>query len=70
MHAMFISLCPQAKQQRLTEDHAAVNDTLEIASGFISDTDRTVTEVNAMVQVRSTYLTVIDRTHSSLSVRP
>lgn len=52
----FISLCHQEKQQRLTEEHATVNDTLEIASGFIFDTESTAAEVNAMVQVRSTWL--------------
>ena len=46
----------QAKQERLTEDHAAVNDTLEIASGFILETEKTVAEVDAMVQVRATKL--------------
>lgn len=51
---MFISLSPQAKQQRLTEDHAAVNETLEIARDSISETERTVAEVDAMVQVRPT----------------
>lgn len=49
---MFISLCQQAKQQRLAEDHAAVNETLETASGFISETERTLEDVDAIVQVR------------------
>lgn len=53
---VFTSLCHQAKQQRLTEDHAAVNDTLEKAGGFISDTESSAAEVNAMVQVRSSWL--------------
>ncbi len=51
---MFISLCPQVKQQRLAEDHAAVNDTLDTARGFISETESTVAEVDAIVQVRPT----------------
>lgn len=46
----------QAKQQRLSEDYAAVNHTLEIASDFISETQRTVAEVDAMVQVSPTRL--------------
>lgn len=49
---MFVSVCPQAKQQRLTEDHNDVNDTLGIARGSISETESTVAEVDAMVQVR------------------
>lgn len=43
----------QSKQQRLTEDRAAVNATLEIARGFISDTVGTVTEVADMAKVRA-----------------
>ncbi|GLD62392.1 laminin subunit alpha-4, partial [Lates japonicus] len=48
------------KQQRLTEDHTAVNDTLEVARGFISDTERTVAEVDAMVQNVTEYHAAID----------
>ena len=44
------------KQQRLIEDHAAINNTLEAARGFISETEEMVAEVEAMVQVRSTLL--------------
>ncbi|XP_039981143.1 laminin subunit alpha-4 [Xiphias gladius] len=50
----------EVKQQRLTEDHAAVNDTLEVARGFISDTERTVAEVDAMVQNVTEYHAAID----------
>ncbi|XP_031717419.1 laminin subunit alpha-4 [Anarrhichthys ocellatus] len=50
----------EAKQQRLTEDHAAVNDTLGIASGSISETERTVAEVDAMVQNVTMYHAAID----------
>lgn len=51
---MFISLCPQAKQRRLEEDHAAVNETLDTARGLISQTERAVAEMDAIVQVRPT----------------
>ncbi|XP_034756843.1 laminin subunit alpha-4 [Etheostoma cragini] len=50
----------EAKQQRLTEDHAAVNDTLEIARGSVSEAQRTVAEVDAMVQNVSGYHASID----------
>uniref|UniRef100_A0A3Q3KW01 Laminin, alpha 4 n=1 Tax=Mastacembelus armatus TaxID=205130 RepID=A0A3Q3KW01_9TELE len=50
----------ESKQQKLAEDHAAVNDTLEIATVFISDTERTVTEVDAMVQNVTGYHAAID----------
>lgn len=49
---MFIFSRPQAKQQRLAEDHAAVNETLDTARGFISETERTVADVDIIVQVR------------------
>lgn len=44
----------QAKQQRLADDHDTVNKTLDTARGFISETKRTVVEVDAIVQVRPT----------------
>ncbi|XP_047430027.1 laminin subunit alpha-4 [Mugil cephalus] len=50
----------EAKQQRLTEDQAAVNDTVETARGFISLTERTVAEVDAMVQNVTGYHAAID----------
>ncbi|XP_071755332.2 laminin subunit alpha-4 [Centroberyx gerrardi] len=50
----------EARQQRLAEDHAAVNDTLEIAAGFISETNRTVAEVDTMVQNVTEYHAAID----------
>lgn len=43
----------QAKQQRLIEHHADVNNTLITARGFVSEAERTVGEVDAMVQVRN-----------------
>lgn len=52
---MFIFSRPQAKQQRLAEDHAAVNETLETARGFISETERTVADLDIIVQVRSAH---------------
>lgn len=39
---------------RVDEDHAAVMKTLDAARGFISDTERTVAEADAIVQVRPT----------------
>ncbi|XP_049913643.1 laminin subunit alpha-4 [Epinephelus moara] len=50
----------EAKQQRLTEDHIAVNDTLEIATGSISETEMTVAEVDGMVQNVTEYHAAID----------
>ncbi|KAM7367556.1 hypothetical protein PAMP_013845 [Pampus punctatissimus] len=57
----------EAKQQRLTEDHAAINDTLEIASGFISETERTMAEVDAMVQNVTEYHAAIDGASQKLT---
>uniref|UniRef100_A0A8D0ABF3 Laminin, alpha 4 n=1 Tax=Sander lucioperca TaxID=283035 RepID=A0A8D0ABF3_SANLU len=50
----------EVKQQRLTEDHAAVNDTLETARGSFSEAERTLAEVDAMVQNVSGYHAAID----------
>ncbi|KAF3844256.1 hypothetical protein F7725_013597 [Dissostichus mawsoni] len=49
-----------ARKQRLTEEYAAVNDTLETSRGSISDTERTVAEMEAMVQNVSQYHAAID----------
>uniref|UniRef100_A0A3Q1IK94 Laminin, alpha 4 n=1 Tax=Anabas testudineus TaxID=64144 RepID=A0A3Q1IK94_ANATE len=57
----------EAKQQRLTEDNTAVNDTLETAGGFISDTERTIAEVNAMVQNVTEYHAAIDGASQKLT---
>ncbi|XP_059212567.1 laminin subunit alpha-4 [Centropristis striata] len=50
----------EMKQQRLTEDHAAINDTLETARGSITETQRAVAEVDAMVQNVTEYHAAID----------
>uniref|UniRef100_A0A8C4EVD9 Laminin, alpha 4 n=1 Tax=Dicentrarchus labrax TaxID=13489 RepID=A0A8C4EVD9_DICLA len=50
----------EARQQRLAEDHTAVNETLDIARGFISETERTVAEVDALVQNVTEYHAAID----------
>ncbi|XP_008283859.1 laminin subunit alpha-4 [Stegastes partitus] len=50
----------EVKQQTVTQDHAAVNNTLEAAKGFISDTERTVAEVDGMVQNVTQYHAAID----------
>ncbi|XP_060907248.1 laminin subunit alpha-4 [Labrus mixtus] len=50
----------QSKQQRLAEDHAAVNATLETARGFISETDGAVAGMDALVQNVSQYHAAID----------
>ncbi|XP_041661405.1 laminin subunit alpha-4 [Cheilinus undulatus] len=50
----------QAKQQRLSEDYAAVNDTLETAQGFISETEQAVDGMDALVQNVSQYHAAID----------
>lgn len=57
----------EAKQQRLTEDYAAVNDTLEIASELNSETERTVAEVDAMVQNVTEYHAAIDGASQKLT---
>ncbi|XP_055362152.1 laminin subunit alpha-4 isoform X2 [Betta splendens] len=50
----------ESKHRRLSEDHAAVNDTLEAARGFISAADRDVSQVDAMVQNVTEYHASID----------
>ncbi|XP_028253494.1 laminin subunit alpha-4 [Parambassis ranga] len=50
----------EAKQQRLIEHHADVNDTLETARGFVSEAERTVGEMDAMVQNVTEYHAAID----------
>lgn len=50
----------QAKQQRLTEDHAAVSSTLETAGGFISETEQAVAGMDALVKNVSQYHAAID----------
>ncbi|XP_035473897.2 laminin subunit alpha-4 [Scophthalmus maximus] len=57
----------EAKQQMLTEDHTAVNDTLEESRGLISDTERTVAEVDAMVQNVTEYHAAIDGASQKLT---
>ncbi|CAK6968191.1 laminin subunit alpha-4 [Scomber scombrus] len=57
----------EAKNQRVTEDLAAVNDTLEIASGLILETERTVAEVDAMVQNVTQYHAAIDGASQKLT---
>lgn len=42
------------KQQKLEEDLAAVNKTLDLARGFISETEGTVADIDALVQVGPT----------------
>lgn len=42
----------QAKQQRLFEDYASINETLDVARGLISETDLIVADMDALVQVR------------------
>ncbi|KAM6954642.1 laminin subunit alpha-4 [Aplochiton taeniatus] len=50
----------EAKQQRLREDHSAVNTTLGLARDTISDTERTVAEVDALVKNVTEYHAAID----------
>uniref|UniRef100_A0A668A1C6 Laminin, alpha 4 n=2 Tax=Myripristis murdjan TaxID=586833 RepID=A0A668A1C6_9TELE len=57
----------EARQQRLAEDHAAVNDTLETAAGFISEATSTVAEVDAMVQNLTEYHAAIDGASQKLT---
>ncbi|XP_056150589.1 laminin subunit alpha-4 [Lampris incognitus] len=50
----------EARQQRLTQDHAAVNDTLEMSAGIISETEAMIAEVDALVQNVTEYHAAID----------
>ncbi|XP_040920787.1 laminin subunit alpha-4 isoform X2 [Toxotes jaculatrix] len=50
----------EAKQQRMEEEHAAINGTLEEGRGLTSDIERTVAEVDAMVQNVTEYHAAID----------
>lgn len=59
----------EVQQQRLTEERAAVSDTLEIARGFISDTETAVVEVDAMVQNVTEYHAAIDGASQKLTVK-
>ncbi|KAG7244185.1 hypothetical protein INR49_004258 [Caranx melampygus] len=57
----------EARLQGLTEDHAAVNNTLEVASGLIADTESTVAEVDALVQNVTEYHAAIDGASQKLT---
>ncbi|CAJ1077321.1 laminin subunit alpha-4 isoform X2 [Xyrichtys novacula] len=50
----------QAKQQRVTEDHTAVTDTLETSAAFISEAQQAVDGMDALVQNVSQYHAAID----------
>lgn len=55
-HSMFnfFFLRQQAQQQRLEEDYTTVGETLDTARGFINETERTMADMNALVQVSLT----------------
>ncbi|KAK2856644.1 hypothetical protein Q5P01_005379 [Channa striata] len=57
----------EVNQQRLTEDHTVVNDTLDEAREFISDTEMSVAEVDAMVQNVTEYHAAIDGASQKLT---
>ncbi|XP_073348955.1 laminin subunit alpha-4 [Pagrus major] len=57
----------EAKQQRLADDHTTVNKTLDTARGFISETKRTVVEVDAIVQNVTGYHAAIDGASQKLT---
>ncbi|KAG7508232.1 laminin subunit alpha-4 [Solea senegalensis] len=57
----------EAKQQRLTDDYTGVSDTLEEAKVFLSDTETTVAEVDAMVQNVTQYHAAIDGASQKLT---
>ncbi|XP_068609646.1 laminin subunit alpha-4 [Brachionichthys hirsutus] len=50
----------QVKQQRLAEDHDAVNETLDIARDFISEAEWTMVDVYALVQNVTEYHASVD----------
>ncbi|KAM4633602.1 laminin subunit alpha-4 [Polymixia lowei] len=57
----------EAKQHRLEEDHTAINDTLKAAGDIISETRRTVAEVDSMVQNVTEYHAAIDGASKNLN---
>lgn len=57
----------ETKQQSLTEGHATVNDTLEAAQDFLTETERTVAEVDAFVQNVTEYHAAIDGASQKLT---
>lgn len=57
---MFYSWHLQAKQQRLLEDYASINETLDVAKGLISGTDVIVADMDALVQVKQAMFKLID----------
>ncbi|XP_034555452.1 laminin subunit alpha-4 isoform X2 [Notolabrus celidotus] len=57
----------QAKQQRLSEDQAAVHDTLDTAAGFISEAEQAVAGMDALVQNVSQYHAAIDGASQQLT---
>ncbi|CAF93655.1 unnamed protein product, partial [Tetraodon nigroviridis] len=50
----------EAKQQRLLEDYASINETLDVAKGLISGTDVIVADMDALVQNISGYHAAVD----------
>nr|XP_046229380.1 laminin subunit alpha-4 [Scatophagus argus] len=50
----------EAKQQNLEEEHTAVNETMDIARGFITETQMTVADMEAIVQNVTEYHAAID----------
>ncbi|XP_034017555.1 laminin subunit alpha-4 [Thalassophryne amazonica] len=57
----------EVKQQKLVDDHAAVNDTLDSAADLISETNITLSEVDAMVQNVTMYHAAIDGASDKLT---
>ncbi|XP_012733714.2 LOW QUALITY PROTEIN: laminin subunit alpha-4 [Fundulus heteroclitus] len=57
----------EANKQRLTEDQLAVNSTLEMSQVFISETERTVAEVDAIAQNVREYHAEIDGADQKLT---
>uniref|UniRef100_A0A3Q3B6Z3 Laminin subunit alpha 4 n=1 Tax=Kryptolebias marmoratus TaxID=37003 RepID=A0A3Q3B6Z3_KRYMA len=57
----------EAKQQRLAEDHSVINSTLETGRDFISETEKTVAQVDAMVQNVTEYHAAIDGSSQKLT---
>ncbi|KAM3603251.1 uncharacterized protein V6R79_019351 [Siganus canaliculatus] len=57
----------EAQQLTLEEDHTAVNETLELAQDFISDTELTVAEVDTFVQNVTQYHAAIDGASQKLT---
>ncbi|KAM4713583.1 laminin subunit alpha-4 [Anableps anableps] len=59
----------EMKRQKLTDDQLAINGTMETSRGFISETERTVAEADAMAQNVTEYHAEIDGASQKLMTK-